>query len=210
MAGDGERWREIARYGEICRDMARYAGILRDIARYGRIWCDMAGYGEIWRHIRLGLCVHSCSIPQVLRWQGRLRSGMASAEGEESETQPLTPDRGEKSGAGWSESSVLKYGSLGLVIVQNSSHVLLLRYSRVAGGECDGYVARRAASAGPAAAAAAASPAQPQSEFTAARRVSALPRLCARSLRSCALSLSEPNVDSAARRRRSPCSLRSC
>ena len=114
---------------------------------------------------------------------------MASAEGEESETQPLTPNRGEERGAGWSESSVLKYGSLGLVIVQNSSHVLLLRYSRVAGGECEGYVARRAASAGPAAAAAAASPAQPQSEFTAAQRVSALPRLCARSLRSCALSL---------------------
>ena len=34
----------------------------------------------------------------------------------------------------------LKWGSLALVIVQNSSHVLLLRYSRVAGGDCAGYI----------------------------------------------------------------------
>ena len=34
----------------------------------------------------------------------------------------------------------LKYGSLGFLILQNSSHVLLLRYSRVVGGECSQYV----------------------------------------------------------------------
>jgi len=33
----------------------------------------------------------------------------------------------------------LKYGSLALVIVQNSSHVLLLRYSRICEGECKEY-----------------------------------------------------------------------
>lgn len=33
----------------------------------------------------------------------------------------------------------IKYGSLALVIVQNSSHVLLLRYSRVCPGECKEY-----------------------------------------------------------------------
>jgi hypothetical protein len=41
---------------------------------------------------------------------------------------------------GWSEGNLLKYGSLGMVIVQNSSHVLLLRYSRITGGDCEGYV----------------------------------------------------------------------
>ena len=35
---------------------------------------------------------------------------------------------------------LLKYGSLGFLILQNSSHVLLLRYSRVVGGECSQYV----------------------------------------------------------------------
>jgi len=35
---------------------------------------------------------------------------------------------------------LLKYGSLGFLIVQNSSHVLLLRYSRVVPGECSQYV----------------------------------------------------------------------
>jgi len=34
----------------------------------------------------------------------------------------------------------LKYGSLGFLIVQNSSHVLLLRYSRVVPGECSQYI----------------------------------------------------------------------
>ena len=36
----------------------------------------------------------------------------------------------------------IKYGSLALVIVQNSSHVLLLRYSRVCPGECKEYTVR--------------------------------------------------------------------
>mmetsp|Transcript_41899 Transcript_41899/g.111125 ORF Transcript_41899/g.111125 Transcript_41899/m.111125 type:complete len:356 (+) Transcript_41899:81-1148(+) len=35
---------------------------------------------------------------------------------------------------------VLKYGSLAFLILQNSSHVLLLRWSRVVGGECSQYV----------------------------------------------------------------------
>merc|ERR1719424_319066 len=35
---------------------------------------------------------------------------------------------------------LLKYGSLGFVIVQNSSHVLLLRYSRIVPGVCSQYV----------------------------------------------------------------------
>ncbi|KAL1500182.1 hypothetical protein AB1Y20_012851 [Prymnesium parvum] len=34
----------------------------------------------------------------------------------------------------------LKYGSLAFLILQNSSHVLLLRYSRVVGGSCGQYV----------------------------------------------------------------------
>jgi len=33
----------------------------------------------------------------------------------------------------------LKYGSLGFLILQNSSHVLLLRYSRIVPGECSKY-----------------------------------------------------------------------
>lgn len=36
--------------------------------------------------------------------------------------------------------ALLKWGSLGLVILQNSSHVLLLRYSRMIPGECHQYV----------------------------------------------------------------------
>lgn len=36
--------------------------------------------------------------------------------------------------------TILKYGSLALVIFQNSSHVILLRYSRVVGGDCADYV----------------------------------------------------------------------
>merc|ERR1719424_1768751 len=35
---------------------------------------------------------------------------------------------------------LLKYGSLGFVILQNSSHVLLLRYSRIVPGECSQYI----------------------------------------------------------------------
>lgn len=38
------------------------------------------------------------------------------------------------------QATVLKYGSLAFLILQNSSHVLLLRYSRVVGGECSQYV----------------------------------------------------------------------
>ena len=38
------------------------------------------------------------------------------------------------------EHKLLKYGSLGFLILQNSSHVLLLRYSRVVPGECSKYV----------------------------------------------------------------------
>ena len=34
------------------------------------------------------------------------------------------------------EHKLLKYGSLGFLILQNSSHVLLLRYSRIVPGEC--------------------------------------------------------------------------
>ena len=34
----------------------------------------------------------------------------------------------------------LKYGSLGFLILQNSSHVLLLRWSRVVPGICSQYV----------------------------------------------------------------------
>ena len=41
------------------------------------------------------------------------------------------------------QATVLKYGSLAFLILQNSSHVLLLRYSRVVGGECSQYVVRR-------------------------------------------------------------------
>eukprot|EP00967_Tisochrysis_lutea_P127752 scaffold217701_cov35-Tisochrysis_lutea.AAC.5 len=59
------------------------------------------------------------------------------------ESQPLTkPQTNEETSRAWSDTSLLKYGSLGLVIVQNSSHVLLLRYSRVASGNCEGYVVR--------------------------------------------------------------------
>jgi len=36
--------------------------------------------------------------------------------------------------------ALLKYGSLGFLIIQNSSHVLLLRYSRVVVGDCKEYV----------------------------------------------------------------------
>ena len=36
--------------------------------------------------------------------------------------------------------AILKYGSLGFLILQNSSHVLLLRYSRVVPGVCSQYV----------------------------------------------------------------------
>jgi hypothetical protein len=62
------------------------------------------------------------------------------------EEEPLTQSQTVKDPwNGWSEGNLLKYGSLGLVIVQNSSHVLLLRYSRTAGGECEGYVVRRSA-----------------------------------------------------------------
>lgn len=38
-----------------------------------------------------------------------------------------------------STTNLLKYGSLGFLIVQNSSHVLLLRYSRIVPGECSQY-----------------------------------------------------------------------
>ena len=38
--------------------------------------------------------------------------------------------------------ALLKYGSLAFLIIQNSSHVLLLRYSRVVPGECSQYVVR--------------------------------------------------------------------
>ena len=38
------------------------------------------------------------------------------------------------------EYKLLKYGSLGFLILQNSSHVLLLRYSRVVPGVCSTYV----------------------------------------------------------------------
>ena len=38
--------------------------------------------------------------------------------------------------------ALLKYGSLAFLIVQNSSHVLLLRYSRVIPGDCREYVVR--------------------------------------------------------------------
>jgi len=34
----------------------------------------------------------------------------------------------------------MKYGSLGFLILQNSSHVLLLRYSRIVPGECSQYI----------------------------------------------------------------------
>ena len=40
----------------------------------------------------------------------------------------------------------LKYGSLAFLILQNSSHVLLLRYSRVVGSECAQYVVRKRSS----------------------------------------------------------------
>lgn len=67
-----------------------------------------------------------------------------SADGDASdERMPLTEGpKVEQPSKGWEDTTWLKYGSLGLVIVQNSSHVLLLRYSRVAGGACEGYVVR--------------------------------------------------------------------
>ena len=37
-------------------------------------------------------------------------------------------------------SQLLKWGSLGFLILQNSSHVLLLRYSRIVPGECSQYI----------------------------------------------------------------------
>jgi drug/metabolite transporter (DMT)-like permease len=39
-----------------------------------------------------------------------------------------------------SSGNLLKYGSLGFLILQNSSHVLLLRYSRIVPGECHEYI----------------------------------------------------------------------
>mmetsp|Transcript_63145 Transcript_63145/g.105006 ORF Transcript_63145/g.105006 Transcript_63145/m.105006 type:complete len:360 (-) Transcript_63145:196-1275(-) len=48
------------------------------------------------------------------------------------EPQTSSPERG---ALPW-----LKYGSLGFLILQNSSHVLLLRYSRVVEGDCRAYV----------------------------------------------------------------------
>lgn len=39
-------------------------------------------------------------------------------------------------------SEFLKYGSLAFLILQNSTHVLLLRYSRVTEGICSQYVVR--------------------------------------------------------------------
>lgn len=67
---------------------------------------------------------------------------MADRNGDASdEKEPLTQSQVAKDPLkGWSEGNLLKYGSLGMVIVQNSSHVLLLRYSRIAGGNCEGYV----------------------------------------------------------------------
>ena len=50
-----------------------------------------------------------------------------------SEGAPAAPPKQE-------EHKLLKYGSLGFLILQNSSHVLLLRYSRVVPGECSKYV----------------------------------------------------------------------
>ena len=44
--------------------------------------------------------------------------------------------------SGMDTATLLKYGSLAFLILQNSSHVLLLRYSRVVGGECSKYVVR--------------------------------------------------------------------
>ena len=43
----------------------------------------------------------------------------------------------------WDMGKILKYGSLLLVILQNSSHVLLLRWSRIdhgGDGDCNQYV----------------------------------------------------------------------
>jgi len=47
------------------------------------------------------------------------------------DTQPLLQDEPSTPASGYSMATLLKYGSLGFLIIQNSSHVLLLRYSRV-------------------------------------------------------------------------------
>jgi len=49
---------------------------------------------------------------------------------------PSTP-----AGGGFDIKDYLKYGSLAFLVLQNSSHVLLLRYSRICPGECKEYAA---------------------------------------------------------------------
>lgn len=51
-----------------------------------------------------------------------------------------TPTSGQPAAAPSETLKFLKYGSLGFLILQNSSHVLLLRYSRVVPGECSQYI----------------------------------------------------------------------
>ena len=59
-------------------------------------------------------------------------------------SEPSTPAGGLKTDAPSGDSSatlqLLKYGSLGFLILQNSSHVLLLRFSRIVPGDCSQYV----------------------------------------------------------------------
>lgn len=55
----------------------------------------------------------------------------------DSEEQALIEPATEPSG--WTTAALLKYGSLALVVVQNSSHVLMLRYTRVVPGVCSAY-----------------------------------------------------------------------
>lgn len=68
---------------------------------------------------------------------------MASTQDKE----PLLNEQQQSSGAVQpaapaDKGALLKYGSLAFLILQNSSHVLLLRYSRVLPGECSQYVVR--------------------------------------------------------------------
>ena len=57
---------------------------------------------------------------------------------EEAQEEPLIA-RGDGAPSRFDSATALKYGSLVLVIFQNSAHVLLLRYTRVAGGDCSLY-----------------------------------------------------------------------
>jgi len=52
----------------------------------------------------------------------------------------LTEPRAPATAPSQDKGALLKYSSLGFLIVQNASHVLLLRYSRIIEGDCKEYV----------------------------------------------------------------------